>query len=230
MNPNTTCSHCHVDVHGSLSHCPLCGRFLHKVDPIQHQQLYPNPNYKIIERRNRKLIETILAFPLLTTLFITLLIDLVLIRNNFGTSFLVTVIVFYAWILLYRTLLSKNSFSEKVLWQVGGLSGLLFLIGFVTESTFNTWPLNVVIPILLTTANVLMLIVASIQRKTDIMLLHMFLLAWLTMIPFALFLLGIHSVQIPSFIAFLSGWVNLLALLTYLRKKFWAFIQRWFHI
>jgi hypothetical protein len=200
------------------------------MDATTRQQLYPNPDYKKLEKRNAKVLETILAFPLLTTLITTLFIDFFLIRNNFGPSFLVTISVFYAWILIYKTILNRNRFGDKVLWQVVGLSGFLLFIAFTTNGSFDSWAIQYVIPILLSVANILMLIVITIQRKTDTILLQTLSLSVLSTIPFLLFFLGLNAEQIPSFLAFLFGMVNLLALLTYLRKTFFAFIQRWLHI
>ena len=230
MTKSTLCKHCRMDVHPSLSHCPVCGRFMHHVDATTRQQLYPNPNYKILEKRNTKVLETIFAFPLLTTLITTLFIDFFLIQNNFGPSFLVTISVFYAWILIYKTILSRNRFGDKLLWQVFGLSGLLLFIALTTEGTFNSWAIQYVIPILLSVANVLMLIVVTVQRKTDTILIQTLSLSVISSIPFILFFLRLNDERIPAFLAFLFGMVNLLALFTYLRKKFIAFIQRWLHI
>jgi hypothetical protein len=38
------------------------------------------------------------------------------------------------------------------------------------------------------------------------------------------------SVFVPSLIALITSMISLTALLTYLRPKFWQYLQRWLHI
>lgn len=230
MSKPLICPKCHVEVDESHSHCPVCGRFLKDVSHTEKQSIYPTPNYKTLERKNSTILQSIFAFPLLSALLVTLLIDLLLIRNNFGTSFLVTFIVFYLWIFIYQTLLSNQGIGAKILWQILGLSLLLLMIGFVTERTLNTWPLQYVIPILMSVANVLFFIIVTIQRRTDVILFQSFVMSLLSMVPFGLYLFALNAEQVPGFIAFLLGLINIIALFTYLRKKFFAYIQRWLHI
>jgi len=203
MSKPLICPKCHVEVDESHSHCPICGRFLKDVSQTEKQTIYPTPNYKTLERKNSTILQSIFAFPLLSALLVTLLVDLLLIRNNFGTSFLVTFIVF---------------------------SLLLLMIGFVTERTLNTWPLQYVIPILMGVANLLFFIIVTIQRRTDVILFQSFVMSLLSMVPFTLYLFALNAEQVPGFIAFLLGLINIIALFTYLRKEFFAYIQRWLHI
>ena len=100
-----TCKRCHIEVASSLTHCPVCGGFVHEVSPNDKESLYPTPNYPHIEKQAATIIHAFFAFPLLLALLLTLMIDLALIASELGTTFLMTFIVFYVWILIYKTIL-----------------------------------------------------------------------------------------------------------------------------
>ena len=230
MKQNITCPKCNIHVHASHSHCPVCGRFLHEVDATNKQHLYPTPDYKKIDKKTSTTLQSILAFPLLFALLFTILLDSFVLQSNFGPSFLVTLVVLYAWILIYRTILPKNGPGEKILWQMMGLTLFFLLLGFITEGSFNTWPIQYVIPIILGVGNVLFFIIVTVQRRTDVILLQMLLMSFFSMVPWILSFVGLNDERLTSFIIFLFGLLNIIALVTYLRKKFFAYIQRWLHI
>lgn len=230
MNASLRCPKCKIEVHPSHSHCPVCGRFLQDVDATKKQHFYPTPNYKHLEKKTSTTLQSVLAFPLLLALIVSLLLDLFLIQGNFGLSFLVTTIVLYSWILIYRTLLPRNGIGEKILWQMLGLTLFFLMLGFITQQSLNTWAIQYVIPILLGIGNLFFFIIVTVQRRTDVILFQMFVMSLFSMLPWLLSFLGLNDERLTSFIIFLLGLLNLIALVTYLRKKFFAYIQRWLHI
>jgi hypothetical protein len=230
MKGSLMCPKCTIHVHESHTHCPVCGRFLHDVDSTTKQHIYPTPNYKHIEKKTSTTLQSVLAFPLLFALLVSILLDAFILQSNFGASFLVTLVVIYVWILIYRTILPKNGPGEKILWQMFGLTFFFLLLGFITEGSFNTWAIQYVIPILLGVGNVLFFIIVTVQRRTDVILLQMLIMSLFSMTPWALSFINLNDERVTSFIIFLLGLLNIIALLTYLRKKFFAYIQRWLHI
>lgn len=226
-----TCQHCHIEVAKSLSHCPVCGGFIQKVSANEKEMIYPTADYQHIEKQTANHLHAYFAFPLLLALFMTLMIDLALIANELGTTFMMTFIVFYAWIIIYKTILNRQGIGYIILWQVFGISLGTIMIAFVALGTFNAWPLQYVVPIILSLSNVLFFILTTVQRKTEVILFQMFVSALLGLVQFSMiYWLLPDTVVAPSLIAGVTSLLSLFALFTYLRKKFLAYLQRWLHI
>jgi hypothetical protein len=214
-----------------LTHCPVCGGFVHQVSEKDKQILYPTPNYTHIEKQTASTMHAFFAFPLLLALLLTLMIDLALIASELGTTFLMTFIVFYVWILIYKTIYNRNGIGYVILWQLFGLSTITILFAFVNQKTLDAWPLQYVVPILISTSNLLFFIFATIMRKTDVILFQMLVSSLIGLAQFSLMVwLFSSSVFVPSLIALITSLVSLTALLTYLRPKFLNYLQRWLHI
>jgi hypothetical protein len=195
------------------------------------QILYPTPNYSQIDKQTAKTMHAFFAFPLLLALLLTLMIDLALIASELGTTFLMTCIVFYVWILIYKTIFNRQGIGYVILWQLFGLSIVTIFLAFVNQQTFDAWPLQFVVPILISMSNLLFFVFASIMRKTDVILFQMFVSSLMGIIQFSLMVWLIEStIFVPSLIALITSLVSLTALLTYLRPKLFNYLQRWLHI
>jgi RNA polymerase subunit RPABC4/transcription elongation factor Spt4 len=226
-----TCQRCHIQVDSSLTHCPVCGSFVHQVSENDKQILYPTPNYNQIEKQTATTMHAFFAFPLLLALLLTLMIDLALIASELGTTFLMTFIVFYMWILIYKTIFNRNGIGYMILWQLFGLSIITILLAFVNQQTFDAWPLQYVVPILIALSNLIFFVLATITRKTDVFLFQMLIGSLVGIVQFSLMIwLFESSVFVPSLIALITSMISLTALLTYLRPKFFNYLQRWLHI
>ena len=226
-----TCQHCHIEVAKSLSHCPVCGGFIQKVSANEKEAIYPTADYQHIEKQTATHLHAYFAFPLLLALFMTLMIDLALIANELGTTFMMTFIVFYAWIIIYKTILNRQGIGYIILWQILGISLGTIMIAFVGLRTFNAWPLQYVVPIILSLSNVLFFILTTVQRKTEVILFQMFVSALLGLFQFSMIYWFLpDTIVAPSLIAGVTSLLSLFALFTYLRKKFLAYLQRWLHI
>ena len=226
-----TCQRCHIQVDSSLTHCPVCGGFVHQVSENDKQILYPTPNYNQIEKQTASIMHAFFAFPLLLALLLTLIIDLALIASELGTTFLMTFIVFYMWILIYKTFYNRNGIGYVILWQLFGLSIITILLAFVNQQTFDAWPLQYVVPILISSSNLIFFILATITRKTDVFLFQMLIGSLVGIVQFSLMIWVFESsVFAPSLIALITSMISLTALLTYLRPKFFNYLQRWLHI
>jgi hypothetical protein len=225
------CPTCHIHVDNSLNQCPICGQRLQQVDLTTLQTIYPTPDYRMIRRMRSGFWHTIFALPLIMALLITLGIDLLIISDRFGVTFLMTFIVFYAWILIYKNILNHKGIGYLILWQVIGLSLVTTMIAFISSQTWNAWPLQYVVPILISIANVLYIIISSIRRQTDVILFQMLITALLGFLQLSLIFWLIRlTVIAPSIVAGSTSLISVLLLFTFLRKKFFGYLQRWLHI
>jgi len=227
----STCKRCRVQVEESLTNCPICGRFIQKIEPKDKESLYPTPNYEKIEKQTASQIHAFFAFPLLLALLLTLMIDLALIANELGTTFMMTFIVFYVWVLIYKTIYNRQGIGYIILWQLFSVSIGTIIIAFVATQTLNAWPLQYLVPIMISLSNLLFFIITTVKRKTDIILFQMLVTTLLGFFQFSLIYWFLDfDITIPSMVAGISSMITLTALLTYLRKKFIDYLQRWLHI
>jgi len=226
-----TCKRCHIHVDSSLTHCPVCGSFVQQVSENDKQILYPTPNYKQIDKQSAKTMHAFFAFPLLLALLMTLMIDLALIASELGTTFLMTFIVFYVWILIYKTIYNRQGVGYVILWQLFGLSIITILLAYVNQQTFDSWPLQYVVPILISVSNLIFFILATIMRKTDVILFQMLISSLIGIVQFSVMVWLFEStIFVPSLIAGITSLLSLTALSTYLGPKFISYLQRWLHI
>jgi hypothetical protein len=215
----------------SLTHCPVCGSFVHQVSENDKQILYPTPNYNQIEKQTAKTMHAFFAFPLLLALLLTFMIDLALIATELGTTFLMTLIVFYVWILIYKTIYNRQGAGYVILWQLFGLSTVTIFLGLVYQQSFNSWPLQFVVPILISISNLVFFILATIMRKTDVILFQMLITSLIGIVQFSFMVWLFESIVfVPSLITLITSLISLTALLTYLRPKIFNYLQRWLHI
>jgi len=226
-----TCKRCRIQVDTSLTHCPVCGSFVHQVSENDKQILYPTPNYNQIEKQTAKTMHAFFAFPLLLALLLTFMIDLALIATELGTTFLMTLIVFYVWILIYKTIYNRQGAGYVILWQLFGLSTVTIFLGLVYQQSFDSWPLQFVVPILISISNLVFFILATIMRKTDVILFQMLITSLIGIVQFSLMVWLFESIVfVPSLITLITSLISLTALLTYLRPKIFNYLQRWLHI
>jgi hypothetical protein len=135
------------------------------------------------------------------------------------------------WILIYKSIYNRNGIGYVILWQLFGLSIITTLLAFVNQQTFDAWPLQYVVPILIALSNLIFFVLATITRKTDVFLFQMLIGSLVGIVQFSLMIwLFESSVFVPSLIALITSMISLTALLTYLRPKFFNYLQRWLHI
>jgi len=226
-----TCKRCLIQVDNSLTHCPVCGSYLHQVSDNDKQNLYPTPNYDQIEKQSARIMHAFFAFPLLLALLLTFMIDLALIATELGTTFLMTLIVFYVWILIYKTIYNRHGIGNVILWQLFALSSITIFLALVYQQSLDAWPLQYVVPILIALSNLIFFILSTIMRKTDVILFQMFISSLLGILQFSLMVWLFNSaVFVPTLITLITSLLSLTALLTYLRPKFFNYLQRWLHI
>jgi hypothetical protein len=142
-----------------------------------------------------------------------------------------TFIVFYAWILIYKTIYNRQGIGDIILWQLFGISVGTIILAFVQTMSFDAWPLQFVVPILIGLSNIIFFILATVHRRADVLLFQMLITSLLGMIQFTLIFWLLRSdIVVPSLIAGLTSLISITALFTYLRKKFFDYLQRWLHI
>lgn len=224
-----TCQRCSIQVQHSHAYCPVCGHFITLVDSIKIKPSYPIPNYLKVRQRQTRLLLSLLSIPFFIGLLLSIGIDLFLIEIGFSSTMLMSFFLLYGYIILFETILKDNTLGTILIYHA-----LALLIGFFIFPTLsltldNPLIMDVFIPLLITTLNVLFFIFAWIQRRSHLLLLQMLIIS-----IFGLFygFLNYPYVTLDIFLLMLviSSLINGIFVFTFFRKKFISFLSRWLHI
>lgn len=137
------CRQCGILLEENVSKCPLCNR------AVEGEHDSDNRWYPIytahINQASRKMCSRVFLFILITAISICALINLLTGITNPWFLY-VTCPILYLILLIYNTILSKIHAGAKILFQIFGISAMLFMLDFV--SGYSRWSVNIVIPFL----------------------------------------------------------------------------------
>jgi len=224
-----TCPRCMINVHGSSSHCPVCGTFISRIDTQINKPLYPTPNYLRIRKRQTRLLLPLLAIPFFIGLLLSIGIDILLIHIGFSSTMLISYFLFYGYIILFETILKDNTIGSIFLYHAFALFVGIFIFPSLSFNLEDTLRFAVLIPLLISILNVVFIIFAWIQRRSHLLLLQMSVIATLGLV-YGLVNYSFFDLDIPLLVLLSSSIVSLLFVLTFFRKNLISFLSRWLHI
>lgn len=132
------CSTCKVAVDETMTHCPLCGKYLghHVYDSTSES--YPLPNYRRLQVEHERLaFFTFLAL----SVFASVVAGLVnwLVAPQHAWSVYAVIGILYLWILIGHTIISSSTIGQKLVYQWLGISAFSIVVDFLTgQSGFST--------------------------------------------------------------------------------------------
>jgi predicted nucleic acid-binding Zn ribbon protein len=218
-----------INVHGSSSHCPVCGTFISRIDTQINKPLYPTPNYLRIRKRQTRLLLPLLAIPFFIGLLLSIGIDILLIHIGFSSTMLISYFLFYGYIILFETILKDNTIGSIFLYHAFALFVGIFIFPSLSFNLEDTLRFAVLIPLLISILNVVFIIFAWIQRRSHLLLLQMSVIATLGLV-YGLVNYSFFDLDIPLLVLLSSSIVSLLFVLTFFRKNLISFLSRWLHI
>jgi hypothetical protein len=218
-----------INVHGSSSHCPVCGTFISRIDTQINKPLYPTPNYLRIRKRQTRLLLPLLAIPFFIGLLLSIGIDILLINIGFSSTMLISYFLFYGYIILFETILKDNTIGSIFLYHAFALFVGIFIFPSLSFNLEDTLRFAVLIPLLISILNVVFIIFAWIQRRSHLLLLQMSVIATLGLV-YGLVNYSFFDLDIPLLVLLSSSIVSLLFVLTFFRKNLISFLSRWLHI
>ncbi|MBO1004651.1 DUF6320 domain-containing protein [Pseudogracilibacillus auburnensis] len=219
-----TCKNCHVHLDKYLKKCPLC---LRRMNHNYKSSLYPDYNYNDA-RKNIKC----KVFLFLTIIFTSVctLINLLTIKKEPTLWFIyVLVIVFYLWVLIGHTIISRKNFGSKIHLQIFALSFLFLVIDL--NSGFERWSVNIVIPIIILLGTFLI----SLKIATEKMFVNAYMgyvmsVIVVGFIPLILYAIGISTLFWPSSVVTLFSLLAIIGVYMFADKIFKAEFNRRFHL
>lgn len=220
------CLSCGVVVDEAHARCPLCQRELSSSDAVPENRWYPHYTVAKAERKNNLHLK-IIGYLVFVICSICIIVNLLSGANRFW-SIDVLSSVLYGWLMIRHTILSKAHPGAKILVQVFGISGLLFVLNILTGST--RWSVNYVFPFLVIAATLLITIMIISKKTTwKDYIGHMITLILLGFAPLILYGFGLSQVLWPAITAAMYALLTLIGMLLFSEKGFKNELIRRFH-
>jgi hypothetical protein len=220
------CLSCGVIVDEAHARCPLCQREFSSPDTVPENRWYPQ--YTVAKAEHKKNLPLkIIGYLFFVLSSVCIVINLLSGANRFW-SIDVLSSVLYGWLLIRHTILSKAHPGAKILAQVFGISGLLFVVNILTGSA--RWSVNYVFPFLVI-AGTLLITIIIISKKTTWReyVGHMITLILLGFAPLILYAFGLSQVLWTAITAAMYASLTLVGALLFSEKGFKNELIRRFH-
>lgn len=222
------CKQCRVKVSTTRKTCPLCGNFLEIINDGPVLTTYPS-HQPLVQKRN--LFLRILAFILIVSSLISLLINLIYNKDNLWSFYIIGGSI-YLWILFKSTILSKTPIAKKLIIQMIVISLVVALIDYVSDKKLiNGWSVSYVIPVLSFVTTVANIIVIMIKRmKYSDYILYFLGTIFLGFVPMILYLLKVTNILWPSLSAACLSLVTIIGMIVFGDRQTKDEIKKRFHI
>ncbi|MDQ0174928.1 DUF6320 domain-containing protein [Bacillus chungangensis] len=185
------CNQCGVILeHINGQQCPLCYETIGGNPQSSRNAWYPS--YEVKKTKpSKNLLFHLSLFLSIAVISICLFFNLIINAGNLWFLYVVGPVL-YLFLLLNSTIFSKKHIANKILLQVVGMSSMLFLIDMLCG--FHKWSVNIVIPILVIAATLLITVIIGIKKiRWYEYVKYIMVMIFLGFIPIILYLIGISN-------------------------------------
>lgn len=222
------CSTCKVAVDVTMTHCPLCGKYLGHHVYESKDESYPLPNYKQLQVHHERLaFFTFLAlsvFAIIIAGLVNLLVD-----SQQAWSLYAVIGILYLWILVGHTIISSSTVGQKLVYQWLGILGFVSVVDYLTGQTGIS--INYIVPLLTATLQLGLLIIiwsSAHARRHDLLKLVFLLL--MGVIPFIGYQIHWITILWPSLVSIGVSILTLVSLIFAQGPAIWTDLKGKFHI
>lgn len=197
------CKRCQVEVLDDTVTCPLCNRVLSDDGkPFQSERMYPDPE----EDRKRLYGIKNIFFILLGMIAVLMGIINYITYNGFLWSVIVMASILYLMMTVSYSIVHRRNLAAKIVVEVIGGGILVFVIDYVIG--YDGWSAAYVIPGLILTADLAMVVLVLVNRKTWYSyLMYLIFIAVLSVVPIIMYLFGLSK---QPWVAFVSCGISIL--------------------
>lgn len=219
------CNKCNLNVNSHRKTCPLCGQILENPNKETPPMLYPPYNGNI---KRINLFLRILMFVSLVTIFISLLINFLTTPKDLWSIYVI-IGVFYGWVLLRSTIMSKSNVALRLIVQMVALSIVVW--GIQENSHSGNWALDYVIPCIgiLTTLSIIIIIMSKPMKYSDY-LFYLLIAVLIGFVPIILYFTEIVTVLWPSIAAAGLSIVTILGMIFFADRATKDELKKRFHL
>ena len=176
------CRECNIDIDTNRVTCPFCRDILDEKNN-EKTKMESYESYKESPYKNHT-VRKIFLFISLIAIFVCVLVNFLTFSGSFWSLFVVGGI-FYLWILIRFTIMSRQNIALKLLLQAIGIGLILFFIQIENRSVHWLMPYALPFMMVATTLAITLLIFIKIMRYKDYML-YLIMVALLGIIPLIL--------------------------------------------
>ncbi|MBS7007232.1 DUF6320 domain-containing protein [Anaerostipes sp.] len=191
------CKSCQVEVLDNTMTCPLCNRVLSDDGKeFRPERMYPDPE----EDRERLYGIKNIFFILLGMIAVLMGIINYITYNGFLWSVIVMASILYLMMTVSYSIVNRRNLAAKIVVEVIGGGILVFVIDYVIG--YEGWSVAYVIPGLILTADLAMVVLVLVNRKTWYSyLMYLIFIAALSLIPVILYLFGLFEQPLVALIS-----------------------------
>lgn len=205
--------------------CPLCNRVLSDDgEPFLPERMYPDPE----EGRERLYGIKNIFFILLGMIAVVMGIINYITYNGLLWSVIVLASILYLMVTVSYSIIHRRNLTAKIVVEVIGGGILVFVIDYVTG--YDGWSAAYVIPWLILTADLAMVVLVLVNRKTWYSyLMYLIFIAVLSLIPVVLYLFGFFEHPLVAFLCCGISVLTIFVILAAGNKKGKNELARRFH-
>ena len=222
------CNKCNLNVNSIRKTCPLCGQLLNdnKENSIDY---YLYPRYTHEEKKANIVLKIVLFFSIVA-IFIAVVINILTYKNSRSLwSIYVILGIWYGWILLRFTIMSRRNIAGRLLLQMLATSAVV--IGIEKVSHGSGWALEYVIPfICIATTQAIVIILVSKKMRYNDYLLYLFVAILISFVPIILYWSGIVQVLWPSISAAGVALITIMGMLIFADRATKDEFKKRFHL
>ena len=220
------CSHCNVDVNTHLKTCPLCYNELVD-DGNEVQEIFKPREFENNKKDAKKIVGKLFLFLSIITIIVCVTINL-MVKTIPLWSLLVTLGIIYVWVLVAHTIISKRSIFEKLVLQIGTLTGLLFACEWVANG--KPWMVDYVFPSI-SIAIIVVLFVLELSLKNHQGLASFFIMNFiLTVVSGILLLCKVPKFTLLNVVTVIIGSVAFIGVILFSGSALKTEMSKKFHI
>ncbi len=220
------CSSCGVSVYSTHTKCPLCQRTLPSSGTTPENSWYPSYNEAEIMQPKR-FFQRLIAFLTIAIISICAFTNLFVVQDTLWCLYVIPCVL-YGWLLIRHTFLSKVHLGAKILVQVLGLTGMLFVLNILEGG--ECWSVNYVFPFMIIGATFLITVIVLIKK----MLWKEFVgfiiaLILLGFLPLLLYAIGVSQILWSASTSGLYAFLTFVGIMIFSDKSFKSDMLRRFH-
>lgn len=217
------CPKCLVEVKSNRKTCPLCGQLLEGSG--NEKPTYPS--YQPISKRINLFVRIILFITIVSAL-VTIIVNILTYE---GTWWAVYVILglFYSWIVIKSTIMSKKNVAKKLFVQMLAVSLIVIVIEKISQT--SGWALDYTVPSIcsLTLISIITAIIFQQMRYNDY-LLYLLTAILISFVPMILYWTHVVDILWPSVTSGILGIVTIIGMIIFADRATEEELKKRFHI
>lgn len=221
------CEKCNISINTPKKQCPICFNELDGEYDSENPQNFNLERYSDNTTKKNILLLQIFTFLTIVICTVCLFVNF-LTTKNVWWSVIVIIGLFYVWILVRHTILSRRGTFEKILFQFAGIFGIVLATSMISG---GLWFWNYFVPSAsIITATVLLFLLLINKRRSDFIISFFFMLLLLLGLSIVLICLPVDNFKLLNLINIIYIGLFLLGILIFGFRALKRGLQKNWHV